>query len=74
MFQKRVRDRDKDRYRDRDRDKDGYRDSYKDVKYYAGPRDKEAHTAFGVSNLSRMDSGMSLLVPCWTLGCRCLHF
>ena len=27
--------------------------------------------AFGVSNLSRSHTGMSLLVPCWTLGCRC---
>ena len=41
------------------------------MNYYAGPWDQEAHTAFGVSNLSGMDSGMSLIVPCWTLGCRC---
>ena len=38
---------------------------------YAGLRDQEAHTASGVSNLSRLDNGMSLLVLCWTLDCRC---
>ena len=42
------------------------------MNYYAGPRDQEAHTALGVPNLSRMDSGMPALAPCWTLGCRCL--
>ena len=40
----------------------------------ASIEEQQPDTAFGVSNLSRIDSGMSLLVPCWTLGCRCLHF